>query len=694
MRQNGDEKMSVRREDVEKIVQAVGGADNIEVATHCVTRLRFSLADESKVDKQALDDNELAKGYFSTQGQFQVIIGPGIVDKAYDELIAITGGQRASKDDVKAAAIKHKSPVQQFIKTLSDIFIPLLPALVTAGLLLGINNLLTGKDIFFAGQSLVQVYPQWADFAAIVNTIASTAFTFLPALVGWSAATRFGGSPLLGVVLGLILVNPGLLSAYDYANAVNEGTVPTWNLFGLHINAVGYQGQVLPMLVAAYVLVVIEKWLNRKVPDSLKLLLVAPIALLVTGFLAFVVIGPVTFTLGNWLTSGVVWLFDTVPWLGGLLYGGLYAPLVITGMHHTFLAVDLQLINSDAAGHSTFLWPMLALSNIAQGSAALAMMFVIRSQKMKSLSATTSVTAFLGVTEPAVFGVNVRYKYPLFMGMIGSALGGILLTMNDVRAFAVGVGGLPGFLAINVGDWPIFFIGMGIALVLPFVGTVIYGKIVTRKQAESGEVAEEDLADRDVKTVENAKSPVPAAGNTVVQHADSSAARTSTAAASSEAVNVLDLTSPIQGRAVPLENVPDPAFAEKQMGEGIAIEPTDGRVVAPFDGTVAHVIDKSKHAVILEHATGVQVLIHVGIDTVGLKGSGFKAHVATGDVVKEGQLLLEFDREAIKAAGYSTISPVIIPVGQDIVESIEEITGDAEAGETPVLRVHLTGAGV
>lgn len=686
--------MAVKREDVEKIVQAVGGKDNIEVATHCVTRLRFSLADESKVDKQALDDNELAKGYFSTQGQFQVIIGPGIVDKAYEELIAITGGQRATKDDVKSAAIKHKSPVQQFIKTLSDIFIPLLPALVTAGLLLGINNLLTGPDIFFAGQALVEVYPQWADFAAIVSIIAVTAFTFLPALVGWSAATRFGGSPLLGVVLGLILVNPGLLSANDYATAVNAGTVPIWNLFGLEINAVGYQGQVLPMLVAAYVLVVIEKWLNRKVPDSLKLLVVAPVALLVTGFLAFVVIGPVTFTLGNWLTDGVVWLFDRVPWLGGLLYGGLYAPLVITGMHHTFLAVDLQLINSTGG---TFLWPMLALSNIAQGAAALAMMFVIRSQKMKSLSATTSITAFLGVTEPAVFGVNVRYKYPLFMGMLGSAIGGILLTMNDVRAFAVGVGGLPGFLAVNVGDWGIFFIGMAICLVLPFVGTIVYGKIVTRKQAAAGEPVEgfeEDLAERDVKKVENAKSPIPNTGNTVVSHAATAGAAgtAGTAAADKNAVNVLDLLAPIQGRAVLLENVPDPAFAEKQMGEGIAIEPSEGRVVAPFDGTVAHVIDKSKHAVILEHATGVQVLIHIGIDTVGLKGSGFKAHVATGDTVKAGQLLLEFDREVITAGGYATISPIIIPAGQDIVESIEELTGDTEAGKTPILRIHLTGA--
>ncbi|MEW4370087.1 PTS system trehalose-specific EIIBC component [Paenibacillus kandeliae] len=669
--------MSVNREDVEKIVAAIGGKENIEVATHCVTRLRFSLLDESKIDKQALDDNELAKGYFSTQGQFQVIIGPGIVDKAYEQLIAITGGQRASKEDVKAAAIKHKSPIQQFIKTLSDIFIPLLPALVTAGLLLGINNLLTGSDIFFKGQSLVEVYPQWADFAAIVNTIASTAFTFLPALVGWSAATRFGGSPLLGVVLGLILVNPSLLSAYDYAAAYNEGTVPTWNLFGLHINAVGYQGQVLPMLVAAYVLVTIEKWLNRTVPDSFKLLVVAPVALLVTGFLAFVVIGPVTFTLGNWLTAGVVWVFSTVPWLGGLLYGGLYAPLVITGMHHTFLAVDLQLINSTGG---TFLWPMLALSNIAQGAAALAMMFVIRTQKMKSLSATTSITAFLGVTEPAVFGVNVRFKYPLFMGMLGSAIGGILLTMNNVRAFAVGVGGLPGFLAINVGNWGIFFIGMAICLVIPFVGTLIWGKLATRKQTTSEEDSEQDLADRAVDKVEHGHSPLPASDKAVASDSTSV-----------DGVNTLDLPSPISGQAVSLDQVPDPAFAEKQMGEGIAIEPTDGKVYAPFDGNVAHVIDKSKHALILEHTSGVQILIHIGIDTVGLKGEGFKAHVATGDTVSKGQLLLEFDMDMITSAGYATISPIIVPVGQEMIQQIEELPGPVEAGETPVLRIHLNG---
>lgn len=314
--------MAINRQNVEQIVQAIGGKDNIEAATHCVTRLRFALKDEGKVDTSALERNDLVKGHFSSQGQFQVIIGPGLVDKVYEEMIDITGGARSSKDEVKTAASKHQNPLQQAIKTLADIFIPILPAIVMAGLLLGINNILTGPGIFFDERSLVDVYPQWKDIASIINTIASTAFTFLPALIGWSAVTRFGGSPLLGIVLGLILVHPDLLSAYGYADAKLEGTVPVWNLFGWEVNKIGYQGQVLPVLVSAYLLARLERWLNKRVHDSIKLLVVAPVALLVTGFLAFTVIGPVTFMIANAITTGLVNIFGSFPALGGLIYGG------------------------------------------------------------------------------------------------------------------------------------------------------------------------------------------------------------------------------------------------------------------------------------------------------------------------------------------------------------------------------------
>lgn len=656
--------MAIDRKNVEDIVRAVGGKENIEVATHCVTRLRFSLYDESKVDSEALDQNELVKGQFSTQGQFQIVIGPGIVDKVYDEMIQITGGSRSSKDEVKSAAARKQNPLQRAIKTLADIFIPILPAIVTAGLLLGINNILTGPGIFFDSQSLVDVYPAWKDFAAIINTIASTAFTFLPALIGWAAVTRFGGSPLLGIVLGLILVHPDLLSAYNYASASTEGTVPTWNLFGWHLEKIGYQGQVLPVLVSAYILASIEKFLNRRVHDSIKLLVVAPVTLLITGFLAFTIIGPVTFAIANAITSGLIFVFDHFALLGGLIYGGFYSLLVITGMHHTFLAVDVQLIGSEGG---TFLWPMLALSNIAQGAAALAMMFVVREQKAKGLAATSSVSAFLGVTEPAIFGVNIRYRYPFIFGMIGSAIAGMLLTVNQVRASSIGVGGIPGFLSIFPNQWGVFFIGMVIVLIVPFVATVLYGRsVVGRSKKNTATEATSTTSGTD--ELDNHPS----------------------AQGSQESVNILELISPLSGSAVPLEQVPDPAFAEKQMGEGIAIEPSEGKVYAPFDATVAHVI-KSKHALILEHASGVQVLIHVGINTVSLKGNGFTSLKNIGDMVQAGELLLEFDMETIRAAGYPLITPIIIPAGQEMIEKIEEKTGPATAKQTSILTVHLKG---
>ncbi|PKQ90299.1 PTS trehalose transporter subunit IIBC [Paenibacillus sp. BGI2013] len=672
--------MAIDKKQVEEIVRAVGGKENIEAATHCVTRLRFALYDESKVDTESLDQNDLVKGQFSSQGQFQVVIGPGLVDKVYDEMIQITGGDRSSKDDVKAAAGKKQNPIQRAIKTLSDIFIPILPAIITAGLLLGINNILTGPGIFFDGKSLVDVYPAWKDLASIINTIASTAFTFLPALIGWAAVKRFGGSPLLGIVLGLILVHPDLLSAYGYADAVNNGTVPTWNLFGWEIEKIGYQGQVLPVLVSAYLLAKMEIFLNKRVHDSIKLLVVAPVTLLITGFLAFTIIGPVTFAIANAITSGLIYVYDSYAALGGLIYGGLYALLVITGMHHTFLAVDVQLIGSQGG---TFLWPMLALSNIAQGSAALAMMLVLREKKMRGLAATSSVSAFLGVTEPAIFGVNIRYRYPFIFGMVGSAIGGVLLTMNNVQATSIGVGGVPGFLSIFPDKWGVFFIGMAIVLVVPFVLTVLFGRAKLRK--EDRNESNETVAEPKAATSQSASSVTSSTAKTDPNQRTRSAAQVG-----DEAVNTLEIMAPLTGQAVSLEQVPDPAFAEKQMGEGVAIEPSSNVVVAPFDAQVAHVI-KSKHAVILEHASGLQVLIHVGINTVSLKGEGFNMHVEAGEHVKAGQKLLEFDRKVIEDAGYPLITPIIIPDGQDMVERVEVTTGDVTSNQNGVLKVHLKG---
>jgi len=467
--------MTDLNQSARRIVDAVGGADNIAAVTHCVTRLRFALLDESKVNQEVLEQIDVVKGSFSTNGQFQVVIGQGTVNNVYAELVKATGIGESSKDDVKKASEKNMNPLQRAVKTLADIFIPILPAIVTAGLLMGINNILTAQDIFFSGKSIVEVYPQWADLANMINLIAGTAFAFLPALIGWSAVKRFGGNPLLGIVLGVMLVHPDLLNAWGYGAAEQSGDIPVWNLFGLEVQKVGYQGQVLPILLASYLLAKIERFLTKRTPESIQLLVVAPITLLVTGFASFIVIGPITFAIGNVLTSGLIAVFEQFALLGGLLYGGLYAALVITGMHHTFLAVDLQLIGSKLGG--TFLWPMLALSNIAQGSAALAMMFIVKDEKQKGLSLTSGISAYLGITEPALFGVNLRYRFPFVIAMISSGVAGMFISSQGVLASSVGVGGVPGIFSIMSQYWGAFAIGMAIVLIAPFAGTYLYAKL-------------------------------------------------------------------------------------------------------------------------------------------------------------------------------------------------------------------------
>ncbi|SIS40453.1 PTS system trehalose-specific EIIBC component [Salimicrobium flavidum] len=461
------------RKEAEQILEALGGKENVNAATHCVTRLRLALNDEGIVDQERLDNLDAVKGSFSANNQFQVVIGQGTVDKVYKEFVELAGIEEASKEEVKEKTEEKMNPLQRGVKTLADIFIPILPAIITAGLLLGLNNLLTGPGIFFDDQSVIDVYPQWSGLANMIIVIANTAFVFLPALIGWSASKRFGGTPLLGMLIGLVLVNPELLSAYGYGQAVEEGTVPVWNLFGLEVDKIGYQGQVLPVLVAAWVLTKIELFLRKRIPESIQLLIVAPVSLLVTGFLTFILIGPVTFAVGNGISDGFVALFDVAAWFGGLVYGGLYGALVITGMHHTFLAVDIQLVGSTG---STFLWPMLALSNIAQGSAAFAIFLATKDEKLKGLSGSSGLSAWLGITEPALFGVNLRFKYPFVISLISSGIAGMYIASQGVLATSIGVGGVPGIFSIMNQYWGDFLIGMAIVIVLPLTATYLYAK--------------------------------------------------------------------------------------------------------------------------------------------------------------------------------------------------------------------------
>ncbi|MCI2876357.1 PTS system trehalose-specific EIIBC component [Staphylococcus hominis] len=471
--------MGVKRKDVQDIVQAIGGKENIDTATHCVTRLRLVLKDDNKVNKEALANNTLVKGQFKANNQYQIVIGPGTVDEVYKQFVNETGVETASKDEAKTAAAKKGNPLQQLVKLLGDIFIPILPALVTAGLLMGINNLLTMEHLF-GPKALVEQHHQLGDISNIINVIASTAFIFLPALIGWSSMKVFGGSPILGLVLGLILMHPQLVSQYDIA----KGHIPTWNLFGLEIKQLNYQGQVLPVLIAAYVLSLIEKALNKVVHDSIKMLVVGPVALLITGFLSFIIIGPIALAIGTAITGAIQFIFEHAGWLGGAIYGFFYAPLVITGLHHMFLAVDFQLMGSSLKG--TYLWPIVAISNICQGSAAFGAWFIYKRRKMakeEGLALTSSVSAFLGVTEPAMFGVNLPLKVPFFAAICTSGILGAIIGANRVLG-NVGVGGVPAFISIQSKYWYIYIPVILLAVVLPAVLTVIFSKFTKIKAKE------------------------------------------------------------------------------------------------------------------------------------------------------------------------------------------------------------------
>ncbi|MFC6293082.1 PTS trehalose transporter subunit IIBC [Macrococcus epidermidis] len=490
--------MAVNRQEVKDIIGAIGGKDNVSAATHCVTRLRLALKDESKVDKAALDKINLVKGSFAANNQFQIVIGPGTVDEAYKVFVDETGIGESSKDDVKAAAAEKMNPLQRAIKTLGDVFIPLLPAIVTAGLLLGLSNLLLDPGVFYDKKSVVDVFPQFKGIAEIIKLIAVTPFHFLPALIGWSAMRVFGGSPILGLVLGLVLVNPALASQYGLADAetgkLNE--IPTWDVFGLKVQQLNYAAQVLPILIATWCLAQVERFLNKRVHDSIKMLVVGPVALLLVGFLSFIIIGPVAFWLGNQITGFVQMIFENAGWLGGLIYGLVYAPLVITGLHHMFLAVDFQLMSSPLGG--TYLWPILAISNISQGSAAFAAWFLYKRKKMvkeEGLALTSGISGWLGVTEPAMFGVNIPLKYPFIAAVLTTGLVGAIFGSQQVLG-KVGVGGLPGIMSIQSQFQMTFLIGMIIAIVLPIVLTLIFSNFAKKKMGE--DVAEPIVSDKNI----------------------------------------------------------------------------------------------------------------------------------------------------------------------------------------------------
>ena len=639
-----------------EVVEAVGGASNISAAAHCATRLRLVIADESKINQQALDDNEDLKGTFAAGGMFQIIVGPGDVDQVYDHMVADHGVREVSKDEAKEEAEAGGNVFSRFIKMIADIFVPVLPALIAGGLLMALHSVLTAEGLF-GERSVIQMFPALTDYDALINLVSSAAFAFLPVLVGFSAAKRFGGNTYLGAAMGAAMVSPSLLSAYSMTDAAAAAKFwaytdqsSVWNLFGLEVTKVGYQAMVIPTLVVTWIMCLIEKSLHRVLKGTADFLLTPLITLLITGFLAFVVVGPVTRELSNYLTQGLDWLYSTLGVFGGLIFGFFYSAIVVTGLHQSFPAIEIPLIKQ---GAGDFIFPIASMANVAQGAAALAVFFKTRDAKLKGLAGAGGVSAVFGITEPAIFGVNLRLRWPFYCAMVSAAIGSAGVALLNVRGQALGAAGFVGFVSIVPKSIPAYLALEVLVFVISFGLT--FGYAMTRGKA--------DMEGR--APAAKAAAPVAAAAATAAPAAAPAAAGAPAAAPapapsfSDEAVADLSVTSPLAGTAIPLEQVKDESFAKGMLGPGIGIEPADGLVVAPFDGTVT-VAFPTGHAYGLKSASGVQVLIHVGMDTVKLDGKGFTPRVAKGDVVRRGDVLAEVDLDVIREAGYETITPVVV----------------------------------
>ncbi|WP_054653418.1 sucrose-specific PTS transporter subunit IIBC [Limosilactobacillus equigenerosi] len=631
----------------EDVVKAVG-KDNMVAAAHCATRLRLVLKDESAVDQAALDQNDGVKGTFSTNGQFQVIIGPGDVNNVYDYLIKETGLKEVSTDDLKQIAAKNQktNPVMAFIKLLSDIFVPIIPALVAGGLLMAINNLFTSE---FGDQSLIQMYPALKGLSSMISVMSAAPYTFLPILVGISAAKRFGANQFLGAFVGMMMTvtatNPAAIEGMKF-----------WDLFGLHVSFAPYTSQVIPALAAVWVLSVLEKWFHKKLPSAVDFTFTPLLSVLITGFLTFIVVGPVMREASNLLTDGIVWVYDTLGFVGTGIFGALYSPIVLTGLHQSFPAIETQLVSAfaDGKGSGDFIFVVASMANVAQGAATTAIYFLTKNEKMKGLTSSASISALLGITEPAIFGVNLKLKFPFFCALVGSAVASTLAGLLHVIAASMGSAGFIGFISIFPKSIPFYILCELISFAVAFAITYVYGK------------QHMDLVD-------------PAVAPAVATEATSqpAAAEEATTTATGEAVTI---AAPVDGKAEDLAEVNDDVFSQKMMGDGAAIVPTDNTIYAPFDGTIA-VAYATKHAYGIKGDNGAEVLIHAGIDTVNLEGQFMESFVEQGQQVKKGDKLGTVDLAKVKEAGYDTTVMVILTNTANYQAVTADALGDVKHGD-------------
>lgn len=633
-----------------QLIENVGGKQNIKSVQHCATRLRLQLKNNDLRNEEAVSDIEGVKGVFLTQSQFQIIFGSGLVNLVCDEVQKQLGiAVDTSADDEKEE--KKGNALQRLVKLLSDIFVPIIPAIVAGGLLMGLNNILTAA--MFHGKSVIDLYPQWKGLATAINLFASAPFTFLPVLIGFSATKKFGGNPYLGAAMGMIMVHPDLLSAYS----IGIAQPPVWNIFGFKIAAIGYQGTVLPVLAVAFILATIEKKLHKVTPTWLDNLTTPLISIMVTSFLTFIFVGPVLREAGNLLADGITWVYNTLGFVGGGLFGLAYAPICLTGMHHSFIAIETQLIAAKATTGGSFIFTTASMNNVAQGAAVLAVLFLTKNEKMKSICSASGVSALLGITEPAMFGVTLKLKYPFYAAIIGSAVGNAYCAATGVLAQALGAAGLPGFLSMLPKDYLNFVIGLILSMAVSAVLTAIFWK---KFNIEREDNKAQTSVEEEVKEIEVQESTADTAEETN------------------------ELYAPMKGEVLDVSKSADPAFASKAMGEGVAINPSEGVIYAPADGTIS-LIFPTKHAMGITLNSGVELLIHAGIDTVKMEGKGFETFVETGVKVKKGDKLLSFDMDLVKEKGYQTQTMFLVADAKG--KEVEVIEATNADNDTKIMKL-------
>lgn len=644
-------------EDAKELLQLVGGKENIAAVSHCMTRMRFALADPSKADVPAIEAMKVVKGSFTQSGQFQVIIGNTVAD-FYNDFVATAGIEGVSKDAVKQAAKKNQNVLQRIVTALAEIFAPLIPAIITGGLILGFRNCIDSLYLFEDGtKTLCDISQFWSGIDSFLWLIGEAVFHMLPVGICWSVTKKMGTTQMLGIVLGLTLVSGQLLNAYSVAGTA-AAEIPKWDFGFIKVNMIGYQAQVIPAILAAFTLVYLEKFFRKITPQVVSMIVVPFCSLVLAVMASHFVLGPIGWKIGSAVSSvvyaGITGSFKV---LFGAVFGMVYAPLVITGLHHMSNAIDLQLI-ADYGG--TMLWPMIALSNIAQGSAVMGMIILQRKDaEAQEVNWPAGISCYLGVTEPAIFGVNLKNGFPFICGMIGSAAAAIVCVATSTTANAIGVGGLPGILSIRPESMVSFAVCMVIAIVIPLVLTVIVGK---KKLAPANGIGAQPASAR-----ENG------AQNKVAAGADPKAA--------GEPDN---LKAFLSGKAIPLKEVADGVFSEGVMGDGLAVIPENEVLYSPADAEVSVLMEDSRHACGLKLPNGMELLLHIGIDTVDMNGNGFEYLVSQGQPVKAGDPLIRFDRNKIRAAGHPDVT-VCIVTEEGNAKNIQFVTGmDVTAKETIV----------